>query len=153
MQLINLLLLFFRRMQLIKWMIWFTHSNNTLYLRAWLIPTAQLYLSKCLVHFIMASEPLNLGFYFKILVAYFFWYQKLEIKNKKSWSAIIWNLLYWVYSFKKENSLCRVEGPKNICWALGLVWGRLVVRGQINSNEDVRLKTLWASYKWELGNI
>ena len=38
-------------------------------------------------------------------------------------------------------SLDLIEGPKNICWALGLVRGRFVVRGQINSNEDVRLRT------------
>ena len=36
---------------------------------------------------------------------------------------------------------CRVEEPKNIYWALGLVRGRLLVQGQINSNEDVRLRT------------
>ena len=36
---------------------------------------------------------------------------------------------------------CRDKGPKNICWALGLVRGHFVVRRQINSNEDVRLRT------------
>ena len=35
---------------------------------------------------------------------------------------------------------CRDEGPKIICWALGLGRGCWVVRGQINSNEDVRLR-------------
>ena len=36
---------------------------------------------------------------------------------------------------------CRDKGPKNICWALGLVQEEFVVQGQINSNEDVRLRT------------
>ena len=36
---------------------------------------------------------------------------------------------------------CRDKGPKNICWALGLVQEQFVVQGQINSNEDVRLRT------------
>ena len=49
-------------------------------------------------------------------------------------------------SDKKEKTgvlrgYCRDEGPKNICWALGLVRGHFVVRRQINSNEDVRLRT------------
>ena len=44
---------------------------------------------------------------------------------------------------------CQDEGPKNICWALGLVGGCLVVRGQINSNEDVRLRGSRASYDCE----
>ena len=34
-------------------------------------------------------------------------------------------------------------------WALGLIWGRLVVRVQINSNENVRLKIPSTSYEWE----
>ena len=37
---------------------------------------------------------------------------------------------------------CIDKGPKNICWALSLVRGRLVVQGQINSNEDMKLKAL-----------
>ena len=34
-----------------------------------------------------------------------------------------------------------IKGPKNICWALGLVQGQFAVQGQINNNEYVRLKT------------
>ena len=33
----------------------------------------------------------------------------------------------------------RDKGPKIIYWALGLGRGRWVVRGQLNSSEDVRL--------------
>ena len=36
---------------------------------------------------------------------------------------------------------CRDKGSKNICWALGLVRGHFAIRGQINSNEYVRLRT------------
>ena len=44
---------------------------------------------------------------------------------------------------------CRVDGSKNICWAFNLVRGRLVVLGQIDSNEDVKLRAPWASYEQE----
>jgi len=44
---------------------------------------------------------------------------------------------------------CKVNGSKNICWVLGLVQGCLVIRRQINSNEDVKLRAPWASYEWE----
>ena len=40
---------------------------------------------------------------------------------------------------------CRDKEPNNICWALGLVRGHFAVRGQINSNEYVRLRTPRAS--------
>ena len=43
-------------------------------------------------------------------------------------------------------SYCRDKGPKSIYWAVGLVRGCLVVQGQINDNEDVRIKTPRASY-------
>ena len=51
--------------------------------------------------------------------------------------------------FKKKNyfTTYRDKGPKNICWALGLVQGHFVVQGQINSNEYVRFRTPRASYE------
>ena len=42
--------------------------------------------------------------------------------------------------------MCRDKGPKSIYRAVGLVRGRLVLRGQINDNEDVRIRTPRASY-------
>jgi len=39
------------------------------------------------------------------------------------------------------NYLYKDKGPKNIYWVVGLVRGRLVVRGQINDGEDVRIRT------------
>ena len=41
---------------------------------------------------------------------------------------------------------CRDEGPKDIYWVVGFVRGRLIVRGQINDSEDVRIRTPRTSY-------
>ena len=46
--------------------------------------------------------------------------------------------------FNHEN--CRDKGPKSIYWGVGLVRGCLVVRGQINDSENVRIRAARASY-------
>ena len=51
-----------------------------------------------------------------------------------------------LHTCRGGNEICRDKGSKSIYWAVGLVWGRIVVRGQINDSEDVRIRTPQASY-------
>ena len=39
--------------------------------------------------------------------------------------------------------MCRDERPRNIYWAVGLVRGHLVVRGQVDVSEEVQISELW----------
>ena len=70
-----------------------------------------------------------------------------RVEIKKHMGLIIQNQKPHFFSSDRREKIgflrgyCRDKGPKNICWALSLVQEQFVVQGQINSNEDVRLRT------------